>query len=106
MALVISQKKTPRGEEKNRNTRKAGERMRIIAIIVNFLVLGFLILRSIMIPPPEGIWWVIIPVVAYPILNIFTLLYYVQVDGFRCMEKGKPTRKRKKIEALEKQVNE
>jgi len=70
--------------------------MRLIAIIVNFLVLGLLIFISIMVPPPEGRWWFIIPVVAYPILNIFTLLYYVQVDGFRCMEKGKPSSKRKK----------
>ena len=77
--------------------------MRLIAIIVNFLVLGFLIFILSMVPASEGRWWVTIPAVAYPILNIFTLLYYVQVDGFRCMEKGKPSKKRKKIEALEKQ---
>jgi len=80
--------------------------MRLITIIVNFLVLGFLIYGCLQVPPPEGNWWFILPVVAYPILNIYTLLYYVQVDDFRYMAKGKSTRKRKEIEALEKQGSE
>jgi hypothetical protein len=80
--------------------------MRIIAIIVNFLVLGFLIFIFSMVPASEGRWWVTIPAVAYPILNIFTLLYYVQVDGFPVVWKKENPRKKEKIEALEKQGGE